>query len=180
MTKNCFNPIHTTTSTYNQFAPVKVGARSVPRTLKTYRISNFLAVLEPHLPSKNLPDNLIWAKHHDACDDTLCDKVVSSDESSYTIRPTTNKGHVWRKSNTKFNLRNLVPTFKSSYITVSVRGTFSANGRTTLVHINGTLKQENISKFWKKTLDLGLFKLMEALLILLFSETTAMHIEQSH
>ena len=70
------------------------------------------------------------------------DKVIFSEESSFTIRPTTNKERVWCKANTKFNLHNLVPAFKSDYATVFVWGAFSTHGRTPLIRINGTLKQK--------------------------------------
>ena len=57
------------------------------------------------------------------------------------MRPTSLKKRIWRK-NTKLQLCNLVHTFKSSYVSLSVCGGFCAHGRTPLVRINGTLKQE--------------------------------------
>ena len=87
-----FKPLHTITSTYNQFAPVKVSERTVRRTLKRNGINNYVAVSKPYLSSKNLRDRLIWANHHDGWDNMLWDKVVFSDKSSFTVRTTTNKG----------------------------------------------------------------------------------------
>ena len=63
-------------------------------------------------------------------------------ESSFTVRPTSLKKLIWRKANTKFELRNLLPTFKSGYVSHLVWGAFCAHGRSPLVRINGTLKQE--------------------------------------
>ncbi len=58
------------------------------------------------------------------------------------MRPTSLKKRILRKVNTKFHLRNIVPTFKSGYVSLSVWGAFCAHGRTPLVRILGTLKQE--------------------------------------
>ena len=137
-----FKPIHTITATYNQFTPVKFSACTIRRTLKSNRISNYVAVSKPCLSLKNLRNRLIRASYHDKWDNVLWDKVVFSNESSFTIRPTTNMKRVWRKASTKFNLRNLVPTFKSGYVTFFVWGPFSDHGRTPLVRFNGLLNQD--------------------------------------
>ena len=141
-----FKPIHTITSTYNQFVAVKIIARTVHRTLKSNGISNYVAVSKSYLSSKNLQDRIIWTNHHDTWDYMLWEKVVFSVESSFTIRPAPNNGRVWRKAYTKFNLRNIVLTFKSGYVTAFVWGAFSAHAITLLVRINGTLKQDKYKK----------------------------------
>ena len=43
--------------------------------------------------------------------------------------------------NTRFVLKNMVPTFKSGFVSLSVWGTFSSKGRSPLVGISGTLNQ---------------------------------------
>ena len=63
--KQLFKTRNTINSTDNQFAPVKVSARTVRRTLKCNGISNYAAVSKPYLSSKNLGDRLIWTGHHD-------------------------------------------------------------------------------------------------------------------
>ena len=73
-----FKPIHTITSTYNQFVPVKISARTVHRTLKSNGISNYVAVSKPYLPSNNLRDRIIWTNHHDTRDYMLWEKLYSA------------------------------------------------------------------------------------------------------
>ncbi len=137
-----FKPLHKITSTYNQFAPVNVSINTVRRTLKANGIQNYTAASKPYLSSKNMKERITWANIHDNWNDDQWDRVVFSDESSFTVRPTSLKRHVWRKSNTKFELHNMVPTFKSGYVSLSVWGAFCSTARTPLVRINGTLKQE--------------------------------------
>ena len=74
-----FNLIITITSVYNQFAPVKVSARTVCRTLKSNGINNYVAVSKPYLASKNLHERLIWTKYHDSSGNLLWAKVVFID-----------------------------------------------------------------------------------------------------
>ncbi len=64
-----------------------------------------------------------------------------SDESSFTVRPTNLRAPVWRKEATRYDTANLVPTFKSGYVSLSLWGGFSMYGRTPLVHIEGNLNQ---------------------------------------
>ena len=45
---------------------------------------------------------------------------------------------------------NLFHTFKSGYLSISVRASFSINGRTTLIRIHGNLNQEKYIQILKK------------------------------
>ena len=73
---------------------------------------------------------------------TLEMDAIFSDESSFSVRPTTLRTRVWREANTRYHLSNLVPTYKSGFVSLSVRAAFSKRGRTPLVRIKGTLNQE--------------------------------------
>ena len=55
---------------------------------------------------------LQWAIAHKEWDKDQWNKVVFSEESSFTVRPTSLKKRIWRKNNTRFDLRNSIPTFK--------------------------------------------------------------------
>ena len=68
-------------------------------------------------------------------------KVAFSDESSFTVKPTSLRMRVWRKSGTAYVMDNIRPTFKSGYVCLNIWATFSMYGRTPLVRINGTLNQ---------------------------------------
>ena len=146
-----FKPAHKIASVHNQFSPIPVSIRTVRRTLKDNGIRNYIASSKLFLSPKNLKARLEWANIHEKWDKNEWDKnewdrVVFSDESSFTVRPISLKKRIWRKANTKFQLRNLVYTFKSGYVPLSVSSGFCANGRTPLVRINGTLKQEKYKK----------------------------------
>ena len=135
-----FKPVNKIASTFNQFAPISVSLRTVRRTLKENSIQNHTAMSKPYLSPKNMKARLEWANVHKEWDKDQWSEVVFNDESSFTVRPTSIRKRIWRKSNTNFELRNLVPTFKSGYVSFSVWGALCAHGRTPLVRINGTLK----------------------------------------
>ena len=64
-------------------------------------------------------------------------KVAFSDESTFTVKPTSLRKRVWRKVGERYKTVNLVPNFKSGYESISVWAAFSVNGRTPLVRIDG-------------------------------------------
>ena len=80
------------------------------------------------------------------------DTVAFSDESSFTVRPTTLRKRVWRTSGTRFNNENLVPMFKSGFVSISVWAAFSARVRTPLIRINGTLHKYKYQTILESTL----------------------------
>ena len=83
-----------------------------------------------------------WAKLHRTFGANRWDTVAFSYESSFTVRPIKLLKQVWRISGTGFNNENLVPTFKSGFVSISVWAVFSARGWTPLIRINSTLNKE--------------------------------------
>ena len=83
-------------------------------------IRNYVAVSKPFLSKRNILARVEWAKLHRTFDANRWDTVAFSDESSFTVRPTTLRKRVWRTSDTRFNNQNLVPTFKSGFVSISV------------------------------------------------------------
>ncbi len=79
-------------------------------------------------------------------------KVAFSDESTFTVRPTTQRKRVWRKEGERYRPVNFVPTFKSGYQSISVWATFSIYGRTPLIRIEGTLNQQKYIKILREQL----------------------------
>ena len=108
---------------------------TVKRTLKANGIQNYTAASKSYLSPRNMKARFEWATVHENWDEDQVDSVVFSDESSSTVRLTPLKKRVWRKANTKFELRNPIPKFKSGYIALPACGAFSAHGRTPLVRI---------------------------------------------
>ena len=68
-------------------------------------------------------------------------KVAFTDEASFTLRPLKNYVRVWRREGTGYETRNIIFTFKSVFVLLSVWGLFSSRERSTLVRVNGTLNQ---------------------------------------
>ena len=174
-----FKPIPTITASYNQFAPVKVSARTIRRTLKSNGISNYVAASKSYRSSKDLRNRLIWANHRYKWGNVQWDKFVFRNESSFTIRPTTYKKRFWRKAKRNFNLHNLVPTFKSGYVTVSVWGSFRAHGKTPLVRINGTLKQGKYKQLLEGNIIPWAIQKYGSTSNFVFQQENCYHIEQS-
>ncbi len=58
------------------------------------------------------------------------------------LRPNSIRKKVWRDANTRYDAANIADTCKSVYKSLSVRAACSARGCTTLIKIEGTLKQE--------------------------------------
>ena len=144
-----FKEAHINASKYNQFAPNPVSISTVRRTLKVNEIQNYTAASRPYLSPKNMKARFEWATVHENWDEDQWDRVLYTDESSFPVRPTSLKKRIWRKANTKFELRNLVPRFKSGYVVLSECGAFSACGWTPFDRINGTFKQRS----YKEILD---------------------------
>ena len=67
--------------------------------------------------------------------------MIFTDESTFTVRPISNRQHIWRQKGKRWMQRYTVPTFKSGYQNVSVWGGFSKLRRTPLVGIVGNFNQ---------------------------------------
>ena len=119
-----------------------MSVATMRRYMHASNIRNYVAVSKPFLSKRNILARVEWAKLHRTFDANRWDTVAFSDESSFTVRPTTLRKRVWRTSGTRFNNENLVPTFKSGFVSISVWAAFSARGRTPLIRINGTLNKE--------------------------------------
>ena len=164
---------------YNQIAPTKVSISAIRPTMKANGMQNYTAASKPYLSPKNMKARFEWTTVQENWDEDQWDRVVFNDESSFAMRRTSLKKKIWRKSDTKFELRNLVPTFKSGYLAISVCSAFSAQGRTPLVRIDGTLKQGSYNEILDNYVLAFAVENMEALLTLFFSKPTVDHIRLS-
>ena len=139
--ENRFKPLHYITAEFNKFSPCTVSVKTVKRYLHRHGIRNYVAVSKPFLSKNNVCRRKQWDANHAKWCNEQWDRVVFSDESSFTVRPTTLRNRVWRKPSTRHHLNNAVHTFKSGYVSISVWAAFSVHGRTPLVRIEGTLKK---------------------------------------
>ena len=99
-------------------------------------IQSYGAVTKPFLSSRNVKARIQWARRHESYTEEQWVTVIFSDETSVTLRPKTQHKKVWRMKGDRYNSSNLVPSFKSGYVSISVWAAFSTRGRTPLVLID--------------------------------------------
>ena len=148
--KNRFCSIHTITAKFNEFSTIKVCVNTVRSILHKNGMKNYVAASKPFLSKLNIKRRRKWAQEHQYWDAIQWDKVVFSDESSFTVRPKHVRKKVWRQKGRRFDTQNTVSTFKSGYVSISVWAGFSGLGRTPLVRIEGTLRQEKYKEILEK------------------------------
>ena len=120
VSENKFQSSSVIASIYNKYSYVAISARAVRRTLKRNGIRNYAAASKPFLSSKNMTARYEWALNYKEWTDEQWDGVIFSEESTFTVRSTVLKEGVWHKPTTKYELCNLVPTFKSGYVCICV------------------------------------------------------------
>ena len=115
---------------------------TVRRVLHENGKQNYAAVTKPFLSNVNIKKSLQWGRIYAPWSSAQWDTVIFSDETSVTVHPKMQRKKVWRTEEECYNSCNLVPSFKSGYVSISVWAAFSARGRTPLVLVEGTMKQE--------------------------------------
>lgn len=136
---NRFEPLRTIVAEFNENNDVSISTRTARRYIHSHGINNFLAVSKPYLRPKMYEGDWIGLHLDVKRDSGRWDKVIFSDESSFTVKPVSRYKNVWRKQGTRYQPSNMVPTFKSRRSCISVWAAFSALGRTSLVRTEGTL-----------------------------------------
>ena len=155
--KNRFRSLHSIASEFIESTGIQITTRTLRKYLHQNGVNNYVAVSKPHLSKKQQRNRMKWAKKHQMWDDSKWDCTIFSDESFFTLRPTSLRKKVWREAKTRYNASNIVPTFKSGFISLSAWAAFSAHGRTPLVKIDGTLKQAR----YKEILEAELIPFIE-------------------
>ena len=139
--QNCFDPLYVIVAKFSATTGIQMCERTGQRYIKRLRMCSYVAVQKPFKTPQHLLSRLQWARKHEAWTDDEWKHVMFTDESTFTVRPASNRLRVWRKQGERWMQRHTVPTFKSGYQTVSVWGGFSKLGRTPLVGIVGHFNQ---------------------------------------
>ena len=130
------------------------GSKLTQRTIRLYLhesgIRSYFAASEPFLSAKHIAATLNWCVVRQQWTMQQWRNVAFKNESSFTLKPIKNHGRVWRKLSTRYSARNIIPSFKSGFVSLPVRRLFSARGRTPLVRINGTLNQDKYIQILKQ------------------------------
>ena len=131
MDDNGFKPLHVIAQNFRTANGGRICTRTIQRYIHRAGMRSYSAVPKPYLTAKHIQARLHWAIVRQSWMQTDWEKVMSSDESSFTVRPIHLGKRVWRKEGTRFRTSNLVPNFKSGYVSLSVWGEFSKQGRGT-------------------------------------------------
>ena len=115
---------------------------TVRRLLHENGMQNYVALMKPFLSSVNIKRRLKWGRIYASWSDPLWDTVILSYETYVTVLPKMQRKKVRRTEVERYNPCNIVPSFKSGYVGISLCAAFSARGRTPLVRFEVTLEQE--------------------------------------
>ncbi len=84
---NRFNSDSMITTKFNEFSTAKVCVNTVRSIPHRHGFKNYIAVCKPYLSPRNIKQRKKWTRLHQSWGDLQWDKVVFSDESSFTVRP---------------------------------------------------------------------------------------------
>lgn len=118
---------------------VKVHASTIRKRLNKFALHGRCARRKPLLSKKNIRARLKFAREHLEKDQNFWNNVLWTDESKVELFGHSKSRHVWRKTKTAFENKNLIPTVKHGGGNVMVWGCFSAAGPGQLTIIESTM-----------------------------------------
>uniref|UniRef100_A0A3B3DJG5 Transposase n=1 Tax=Oryzias melastigma TaxID=30732 RepID=A0A3B3DJG5_ORYME len=105
---------------------------------------------KPLLSKKNIKARLNFAKKHlDDCQD-FWENILWTDETKVELFGRCVSRYIWRKSNTAFHKKNIIPTVKYGGGSVMVWGCFAASGPGRLAVIDGSMNSTVYQKVLKE------------------------------
>ena len=148
--KNNKQPLFYIAANFKTIDGSNLSQKTIKRYLHRNGIRSYIAASKPYLTSKHIAARLNWCITRQQWSMQQWKNVAFSDESSFTLKPIKNHSRVWRLNNTRYANRNMVPTFKSGFVSLSVWGLFSSKGRSPLIRITGTLNQHKYIEILKQ------------------------------
>ena len=139
--QNNMKPLFLTVSELKAHYGYNLTVKSVRRCIYKNGIRNYVAVSKPYLLPRHVQARKRWANMHKYWDMGHWGRVIFSDKSNFTMKPSRRRAGVWRREGERYKTINLVPTFKSGNASISVWAAFSIKGRTPLVLIEVNLNQ---------------------------------------
>ena len=133
-------------------ASVKVSVHdsTIRKRLGRNGIHGRVARRKPLLTKKNTKARLTFAKKHLDHPQDFWDKILWTDESKVELFGRQGSGYIWRKANTAFHIKNIIPTVKHGGGSVMVWGCFAASGPGRLAIIDGTMNSALYQKILKE------------------------------
>ena len=120
-------------------AGTKVHRTTVRRVLNNAGLYGRVARKKPLLKKKHREARLQFAKSHVDKPAAYWEKVLWSDETKIELFGQNEQRYVWRKPNTAFQEKNLVPTVKHGGGSIMVWGCFASSGTGNLAHVKGIM-----------------------------------------
>ncbi|KAK3522939.1 hypothetical protein QTP86_009710 [Hemibagrus guttatus] len=105
---------------------------------------------KPLLSKKNIKAHLSFARKHLDDPQDFWENTLWTDETKIELFGRSVSHYVWRKSNTAFQKKNIMPTVKYGGGSVMVWGCFDASGPGSLAVINGTMNSAVYQKILKE------------------------------
>lgn len=131
------------TAELNDSCDKPVSTRTVRRELHQMDLHGRAAIAKPLIRAPNAVARKKWCKEHLGWTADEWKKVVWSDESSFTLFPTTGRVYVWRSPNEAYNQECLLPTVKHGGGSVMVWGAISWNGVGPIIAVKGKVKAQD-------------------------------------
>ncbi len=104
---------------------------------------------KPLLSKKNIKARLSFARKHLDDPQYFWENTLWTDETKVELFGRCVSHYIWRKSNTAFQKKNIIPTVKYGGDSVMVWGCFAASGPERLAVINGTMNSAVYQKILK-------------------------------
>lgn len=120
-------------------AGVNVHSSTIRRTMAQNGYHGCKPRRKPLLSKKNVSARLKYAQDHMDKPQAFWDNVLWTDESKIELFSYNHQRYVWRKKNTAFEHKNLVPTVKHGGGSIMVWGCFSSKGPGQLALIDGRM-----------------------------------------
>ncbi|KAK3562843.1 hypothetical protein QTP86_010750 [Hemibagrus guttatus] len=105
---------------------------------------------KPLLSKKNIKARLSFARKHLDDPQDFWENTLWTDETKIELLGRSVSHYVWRKSNTAFQIKIIIPTVKYGGGSVMVCGCFAASGPGRLAVINGTMNSAVYQKILKE------------------------------
>lgn len=131
------------TASLNDSLEEPVSTRTVRRELHKMGMHGRAAIKKPLIRPANAAKRNRWCKAHKDWRIAQWKKVVYSDESTFTLFPTTGRVYVWRTPKEAYDLDCLKPTVKHGGGSVMVWGAISWYGVGPIIAVKGTMKADH-------------------------------------
>lgn len=133
-------------------ASVKVSVHdsTIRKRLGTNGIHGRVPRRKPLLTKKNIKARLTFATKHLNDPQDFWENILWTDETKVELFGRCVSRYIWRKSNTAFQKKNIIPTVKHGGGSVMVLGCFAASGPGRLAVIDGTMNSALYQKILKE------------------------------